>query len=289
MKPLACSLVAVALASCLFADQAAAPNPEKLKPRGYLSDFTNAVSPDSAAAIARYCGRVEQATKVQIALVTIPTLGGEPIEDFSNKLFHTWGIGQKDTKEGVLLLLVINDHKARIEVGYGLEQYIPDGLSGSILRGIRPQLQQQAYGAALLSAAQQMGNAIAKGKGVEFDSGAAAARQPAGGYREGGGRSYTPSVRLPLPLILFLLFAGFSLIPRLISWFTNRGGRSGGSGRYSGRGGGGPYWGGGGFGGYSGGGGWSGGGGGGSSSDSGGGFSGFGGGDSGGGGSSSDW
>jgi uncharacterized protein len=270
------SLAFVVLSALSLRAEGQAPGPAKLKTEGYLSDFAHVVDTPSRNAIVQYCGQFERATGVQIALVTISTLGGDAIEDWSAKLFHNWGVGQKGSSEGVMLVLVINDKKSRIEVGYGLEQYLPDGLVGGILRQMRPQLQVQNYGGALLIGAQQMAAAIAKGKGIEL----ADRPQQVPSYT-GGRRGYKPSLPIPFPLLLF----GFVALAWGVSRLAQRlSGRSGSGRGYRGGGGPGIFWGGGGgFGGFGGGGG---GGGGGSSS---GGFGGFGGGDSGGGGASSDW
>ena len=267
------ALAALSLAS-LRADEAA-PDPAKLKTEGYLSDFAHVVDSPNRNAIAQFCGSFERATGVQIALVTLPTLGDQPIEDFSSKLFHNWGIGQKGSSEGVMLLLVINDRKSRIEVGYGLEQYLPDGLVGQILRGMRPQLQGSDYGGALLKAAQAMGGVISKGKGVELkDAGAQ--------YPDTGVRGFKQSMPLPFPVLFLIIIGGIIILSKIVGAMNRSQGARGG--RYRGGGGPGIFWGGGGgFGGFGGGGGDSSGGGG------GGGFGGFGGGDSGGGGASSDW
>jgi uncharacterized protein len=236
-----------------------------LKPQGYVSDFAGVVDAGTKAQIERYCARVEQATGAQIALVTIQTLEGEPVEDVANSLFRQWGIGKKGKDEGILLLLVIGDHKSRLEVGYGLEPYIPDGFAGSVLREMRPALRESHYGAALAAAAQVIGSKIAQAKGVEIGQAPQVRRMPQ--RQRGGG--------LPWPLIIIGVVVLLALM--------GRGGSSGGGfltgmllGNLLGRGGSGGYGGsGGGFGGYDG--------------DSGGGFGGFGGGDSGGGGASSDW
>ena len=252
-----------------FGAEGDAPDPGKLKPEGYLSDFAHVVDTSNRNAIIQYCGQFERATGVQISLVTLPTLGNEVIEDWSQKLFHNWGIGQKGSSEGVMLVLVVNDKKSRIEVGYGLEQYLPDGLVGGILRGMRPQLQARDYGGALLQAAQGMGAAISKGKGVEL-----ADQSPARGPVS---RGFKQSVPIPFPLLLFLIIAAVGVLSKIVGAMNRRagGGRGGGPNIFWG--------GGGGFGGFGGGGGHS------SGGDSGGGFGGFGGGDSGGGGASSDW
>jgi uncharacterized protein len=237
-------------------------DPNSLKPQGYVSDFARVLDPQSRAQLEAYCGRVEQATGVQIAIVTIDSLEGDPVEDFTNTLFRKWGVGKKGKDEGIMLLLAIKDHRDRIEVGYGLEPILPDGFAGSVLREARLLLRQGAYGAAVFAAAEQMGSRIAAAKGISLDFGL----RPIG-------RSVRARPGLPLPVIII----GIILLLLLM--------RGGGGGFLSGlllgnllgRGGGGGGWGGGGFGGYDSGGG------------GGGGFGGFGGGDSGGGGASGDW
>jgi uncharacterized protein len=238
-----------------------------LKPQGYLSDFASVVDAASKARIETYCRQVERSTGAQIALVTLPSLEGEPADQVANDLFRKWGIGQKGANNGVLLLLTIQDRRSRLEVGYDLEPIITDGTSGEILRAMRPWLREGRYGDALTEAASGLGSRIAQAKGVSLDTPETRHRPPAGG-------------RFPVPV--GLLIGGFILFAVLSNLMG--GGRRGGGGGFGGlltgmllgnlmgRG-----WGsrssGGGFGGYD-------------SSD---GFGGFGGGDSGGGGASSDW
>ncbi len=243
-----------------------------LKPQGYVSDFAGVVDPASRQALERYCSRVEAQTGAQIAVVTIGTLAGEPLEDVANDLFRKWGVGKKETNEGILLLLVTGDRRMRLEVGYGLEPVIPDGYAGSLLRTMAPELRQGRYGDALTEAVQAIGSRIASSKGTEIDT---QLPQPV--------RRSAPS-SLPGPLILFGAFLLFWLLAGMGGGRGRRGGGGWGGGSGSnfllgmlignilGRGFG-PGRGGGGFGGF----------------DSGGGFGGFGGGDSGGGGASGSW
>jgi uncharacterized protein len=249
----------------LFASAGVAVDWKALKPEGYVSDFAHTIDPTSKAQLERYCATVEQATGAQIALVTIPSLQGEPIEDVANTIFRAWGVGQKGKDEGIMLLLAVGDRRNRIEVGYGLEPILPDGFVGSILRQMRPALRQEQYGEALKAAADTIGSTIAKSKNVSLT-----AQLP---------RQARPETddTIPWPLIIGGIF--------LLLWLSRMRGPRG----YGGGGGGGflpglilggsmsrDSWGGrgsGGFGGF----------------DGGGGFGGFGGGDSGGGGASSDW
>ena len=240
-----------------------------LQPQGYVSDFARVVDPASRAALETYCARVEVLTGAQIAVVTLETLVGEPVEDVANALYSKWGIGKKTTDEGVLLLLVTRDRRMRLEVGYGLEPIIPDGVAGSVLRSMSPALRQTRYGEAAIEAVRLIGARIAEAKGVQID---AALPQRT--------RRAAPS-SFPWPLGIFGLFFLFWILAGIGGGGGRRGGGSGTGlllgmllgnmmgGRSMGSGGGG-----GGFGGFS-------------SGD--GGFGGFGGGSSGGGGASGSW
>lgn len=141
-----------------------------LKPEGYVSDFARVLDPATRAQLERYAKLLEERTGVQVALVTLPTLGGEPVEDVANVLFRKWGVGRKETNEGLLLLLVIQDRRMRLEVGYGLEPVIPDGFAGSVLRVMSPALRQGRYGEALTEAAHILGTRIAEAKGVRLEA-----------------------------------------------------------------------------------------------------------------------
>jgi uncharacterized protein len=247
---------------------------KSLKPEGYVSDFARVIDAASRAEIERYAAAINRAAGVEMAFVTIDTLDGESIEDFANNLYRQWGIGKKlgpTRDEGLLLLLVVKEHRSRLEVGRGLEPIITDGTAGSVLRTMRPALRQGQYGDAMLAAARLLGDRITQAKGVSL-------AEP----RPEPRRHDTPvQDQIPWPAFLGGIF--------LLFWLLNAGRR--GRRRYHRGGGGflpgiilgnmmgrgmhwgGGHFGGGGFGGYD-------------SSDS---FGGFGGGDSGGGGASSDW
>ncbi|MCS7313860.1 MAG: TPM domain-containing protein [Bryobacterales bacterium] len=160
----------VAVCLVALAAVAAAFDFTALKPEGYVSDFARVLDAESKRRLEDYCARLERATGVQLALVTLPSLQGEPIEDVANALFRAWGIGSKKTNEGLLLLLAIRDRRSRLEVGYGLEPVIPDGYAGSVLRVMRPALREQRYGEALLAAASEIGQRVAQAKGVQLDA-----------------------------------------------------------------------------------------------------------------------
>src|SRR5208282_4771954 len=85
----------------------------------------------------------EGATGEQVVVVTLPSLQGYSIEDFGYQLGRTWGIGQKDKNTGALLIVAPNEHKVRIEVGYGLEGKLTDAQSSVIInRDILPEFRR---------------------------------------------------------------------------------------------------------------------------------------------------
>jgi uncharacterized protein len=67
-------------------------------------------------------------------VVTVKSLEGRPVEDYANRLFNAWGIGKKGRDNGVLVLVARDEREMRIEVGYGLEGVLPDGLAGAVIR-----------------------------------------------------------------------------------------------------------------------------------------------------------
>ncbi len=268
-------LVGSCALAALGAVIALAVNFTALKPQGYVSDYAEPPVLDAAsrANLERYCATVERATGVQIAVLTLPTLAGEPLEDVANDIFRAWGIGHKGKDDGILLMLVINDRRMRLEVGRGLEPEITDGLAGHILESMRPYLRQGRYADALMEATGQIGARIAQARQISLTEPAPQPHAPMN--RE----SPLPLAVLAGGIVLFFLLSALMGAGRRRAY--GHGYQQGGFGRFlpglilgnmMGRDWGGRR-GGGGFGGYD-------------SSD---GFGGFGGGDSGGGGASSDW
>lgn len=98
----------------------------------YVQDYAKVLTSQTKATINAYSAAIADKTKAQIVVVTIPTLDGTPLENFSLDLMRKWGIGDKEKNNGVLLLVAVQDRQSRIEVGYGLEGALPDGLTGRI-------------------------------------------------------------------------------------------------------------------------------------------------------------
>jgi uncharacterized protein len=103
-------------------------------PRGRVSDYTGTLTGSQTRELDEHLARFEQKTTNQVAVVLIPTLGGDSLEDYSIRLAEKWQVGRRGRDNGVILLVVMQDRKIRIEVGYGLEAVLPDSLAGEIVR-----------------------------------------------------------------------------------------------------------------------------------------------------------
>jgi len=115
------------LQAMLFANNTFAQNIiAKPSPATLVTDVAGVLSPEQKQALENKLVAIDDSSSNQIAVVIIPSLDGYPKEEYATKLFRDWGIGNKKTNNGVLLLIAINDREIRIEVGYGLEGAIPD-------------------------------------------------------------------------------------------------------------------------------------------------------------------
>jgi len=115
------------LQATLFANNSFAQNIiAKPSPATLVTDVAGVLSPEQKQALENKLVAIDDSSSNQIAVVIIPSLDGYPKEEYANKLFRAWGIGNKKTNNGVLLLIAINDREIWIEVGYGLEGAIPD-------------------------------------------------------------------------------------------------------------------------------------------------------------------
>jgi uncharacterized protein len=226
----------------------------------YVTDAAGLIGADRSAQLESYLDQLQKKTGVQFAVVTVPTTNGEDPAQYKVRLFKAWGIGRKEEKDGLLLLVAKQERRAVFEVGYGLEGTLPDGWDARMLRELlvpRFQAGETADGitVAVLAASER----IATEKGVTLQW-------------TGDELHYTPHAakgRIPEKLIVLVLFLVIMIVSNAL-----RGGRSSRGGMWLG---GGPYIGGGWGGGFGGGGG------------GGGSFGGFGGGSSGGGGGGASW
>ena len=248
------SWIAAALVLCLIGVALAFNFPPLT---GRVVDQANIISAQGRSDLETKLKDLENKSGIQLVVATVKSLEGSDIETYANELFRNWKLGEAKKNNGVLLLVAPNEHKVRIEVGYGLEGTLTDALSSVIISSaIVPRFKANDFTGGIERGVDGI---------ISVLSGDTADWQP------------KPSVRTedsaPLSNELFLIL--FVLVVVFVVWSLIRGGGGTSSGRYARRGGGmiflptgGSDWGGGfgggggGFGGgFSGGGGWSGGGG----------------------------
>jgi uncharacterized protein len=116
--------------------------------RGRVNDLAKILPEDRVRTLENKLAEFERDTSHQVAVLTIPSLQGESIEDFSIRVAESWRIGQKGVDNGVILIIALKDRKLRIEVGYGLEGVLPDAIANQIIREvIVPHFRNDDYGA----------------------------------------------------------------------------------------------------------------------------------------------
>lgn len=122
-------------------------------PTGYILDEAAVLSPETESALELQLSKLEQETSTEIAILTIDSLQGYAIEEYSIEVARAWGVGQKQNDNGILLVIAPTEREVRIEVGYGLEGVVTDAQSSLIInKVIVPLLQAGDYDAATLAA-----------------------------------------------------------------------------------------------------------------------------------------
>jgi uncharacterized protein len=171
------------------------------KPRGLVNDFANVISQAHEQTILDLATELRHKTGIPVVVVTMPDIGGADYTEYANRLYETWGIGKKGEDKGVLIFVTVKERKMRIEVGYGLEGILPDGLAGEIRdQYITPYLRKNRFGEGLLSGTLAVSQIIAKDAGVQLTG---QSRVPVKAPQQRRSRYSL------LPLILiFLLMAG---------------------------------------------------------------------------------
>jgi len=252
------------LAPALFAKEAPLPD----APNRWVTDTAAFMSPLAADQLDARLRAYQEQTQHQLIVWIGRTSGDVSIEDWANRAFEKWKVGRKGIDDGVALFIMSDDHRLRIEVGYGLEGDLPDLRASRIITDIiTPQLRGGDPDAAVTAGME----AVAQALGQPLAGGSVAPRRHARGPRD-----VSPGSAILWAIVGIVALIIFGTSPGMAAWLLFglfSGGRRRGRGPWGGGGG----WSGGGFGG-GGGGGWGGGGG----------FSG-GGGMSGGGGASGSW
>ena len=131
---------------------------------GRVTDNAQLLSPEVKRSLSESLKAHEQRTGNQIAVLTIPTLDGESIEDYAVRVFETWKLGQKEKDNGVLIVVVPNDRRMRIEVGYGLDGTLTYATAGRIIQNVMtPKFKNEDFNGGITDGAKAVMNVLEGG------------------------------------------------------------------------------------------------------------------------------
>lgn len=141
----------------------------ELKPTGSITDKADLLPAAREQELRTLLDGLEKQTGAALVVVTLPSMKGGQIDDFTNRLFEQWGVGQAGEDNGIMLLVAVEERKIRIEVGYGLEGVIPDGLAGEIRDTyILPYFRSGQMATGIESGALALANLVAQHYKVAF-------------------------------------------------------------------------------------------------------------------------
>lgn len=136
-------------------------NPNIADRRVYVADPGGLVSPDVKARVNNELYALRRNTSAEVAVAVVPSIGDMPIEDFSEKLFTSWGLGKGDKDNGVLIVIAIDQRRARIQTGYGVEGVLPDISARKIIdRSIIPYMREGNLDGAVEASVADVANVI---------------------------------------------------------------------------------------------------------------------------------
>lgn len=165
----------ILLLQCFFAACAiAAPQipPRPTAAAGIcVQDYAQVLSAEDKRRLLSIGQELDNKTTAQLAVVTVKTLDGQPIEDYALSILREWGIGSKEKNNGALIVVAVQDRRSRIEVGYGLEGLLSDGLTGRIQdQAMIPYFRKGNYAAGIVNGYAVTASLIAKDAGVQLTS-----------------------------------------------------------------------------------------------------------------------
>lgn len=114
----------------------AAETPIPPSPTEWVTDTANFLSPEAVRSLNARLAAYQQATGHQLIVYIAPTTGDAPIEDWAVRAFAKWKVGRKGLDDGLALFIMPQDHKMRIEVGYGLEAVVPDAIASRVINDV---------------------------------------------------------------------------------------------------------------------------------------------------------
>ena len=228
------SLLLILLLSCNSISSAISiPTQTNLK---YLNDYVGVIKEPEKGNILGIGRELELKTGAQATIVIINSTKGTPIEDYSLELFRSWGIGQKNKDNGLLVLISIDDKTWRVEVGRGLEGAIPDALSNRVMETLaKPSFLEGNYSKGVMNSYSTFCDIIAKEYNVTLDKSLHLTVPSYDNTSESSSRGFAFSggIILILFLIDIILNGGriSSTLLQIIFWSNiGRGGPRGGSG-----------------------------------------------------------
>jgi uncharacterized protein len=148
------------------------------QPVGRINDFASVLDETTEQELASLVETVERETTAQIAVATVTSLEGQSVEEYALKLFNAWGVGQKGKDNGVLVLVAPTEREMRIEVGYGLEGVLPDGLAGRVIReDFTPPFRDGDYRSGILAGTRRIADIVRRNEVLTPDQIQALAQQ----------------------------------------------------------------------------------------------------------------
>lgn len=208
----------------------------------YVQDYAGVMQAADKQKILSIGQDLDNKTTAQVAVLTVKTLENMPIEDYALQVLRTWGVGNREKNNGVLIVIATEDRQSRIEVGYGLEGTLPDGLTGRIQDNyMLPYFRKGDYSSGILQGYAATAATIAKAEnvqlnGVRYSGGA---KQGTGDSRSLGLTDILLAIGVVVLLIIDNLFLGGVITQMLLFAFLRGGGRGGGGGGFGGGSGGG--------------------------------------------------
>jgi len=132
---------------------------------GRITDNAQLLSPAVNDSLSDSLKAHEERTGNQIAVLTTPTIDGESIEEYASEVFESWKLGQKGKDNGILIVVVPDDRRMRIEVGYGLEGVLTDGMAGQIIRTLMaPKFKNGNYDGGIVDGARAVMDVLEGGE-----------------------------------------------------------------------------------------------------------------------------
>ena len=136
----------------------------------FVNDFADVISEENEQEIMKIGADLYEQTSAQIVVVTVDSLDGYEVNDYALELGREWGVGSKETNNGAVLLLSVNDRKVTIQVGYGLEGCLTDAGTGRILDDYAiPYFSNDDFSTGLLEAYKAIAGDVCTEYGIELN------------------------------------------------------------------------------------------------------------------------